>query len=235
MSLPRVGRRAPWLIALTAGVLGFALVVQVQQTRTTSGLPAAREEDLVRILDDLTSRSERLRSDIAELERTRDRISGGVDEGAAALAEARRRADVLGILAGTLPARGPGIVLTITDPERTIRAEELLDALQELRDAGAEAIELNGTRLVAASWFTGGEGAVTVEGRPLTPPYVFTAIGDPRTIAAAMDIPGGVIDVVSARAGARATVRELAEVVVDALRALPTPRYARPASDSGDS
>ena len=56
--------------------------------------------------------------------------------------------------------------------------EQLLDALQELRDAGAEAVQINDGRVGASTWFAdGASGAVTMDGRTLSRPFVITAIG----------------------------------------------------------
>ncbi len=227
--MKRLSFRSQLLVALLAGLLGFALVVQVRSAQQGSGLAGARQEDLVRILDDLTARSDRLRAEIADLERARDRLTSGVGQDAAALEESRRRADVLAILAGTAAARGPGVVVTVTDPERSVAADVLVDVLQELRDAGAEALQVNGVRLVASSYFADRAGGVVADGTALSPPYRFVAIGDPHTLADAMAIPGGVLDLVASKAGARAAVERRDSLVVDALRALSTPRYARPA------
>ncbi|MCA1822666.1 MAG: DUF881 domain-containing protein [Mycobacteriales bacterium] len=220
-------RRAPvstrWLVAALAASLGFAFVVQVRTTRGESALAGARQEDLVRILDDLTARTDRLRGEITDLERTRERLTSGFGREDAALAEARKRADALGILAGTVAAEGPGVTVEIRDPEHTVTADVLLDALQELRDAGAEAIQLNGVRLVASSYLidpAGSPGSVEVDANRVAPPYRFVAIGDADTLAEAMGIPGGVIDTVGSRAGARAIVTPRARLVVTALRPL---------------
>lgn len=223
-------RRGQALIGLIAAVLGFALVVQLRQTQQTSRFASARQEDLVRILDDLSARGERLRQEIEDLERTRDRLTGGAGQSAAALAESRRRQDVLRILAGTVAAAGPGIEFTIRDPERAVTSEVLLNTMQELRDAGAEAMQVNGVRLVGSSWFTDSRDGIVADGKPLRAPYVFRAIGDPHTLADALGIPGGVLDQVAGRGGASADVGEHTRVVVDALRPLSAPRYARAAS-----
>jgi uncharacterized protein YlxW (UPF0749 family) len=228
--MTRLRRRSQLLIGLILGVLGFALVVQLRTAQQTSRFSSARPEDLVRILDDLTARGERLRAEITELERTRDSLTGGAGQGAAALEESRRRQDVLRILAGTVAATGPGVEVTITDPERAVTSDVLLDTMQELRDAGAEAIQVNGVRLTAASWFTDSGAQVIADGTPLRAPYVFTAVGDPHTLADAMAIPGGVVDSVAGRSGAKAAVAQRDTVVVDALRSLSAPRYARAAS-----
>jgi uncharacterized protein YlxW (UPF0749 family) len=226
---PRHPRRSQALIGLTLAVLGFSFVVQLRTTHESSRFASARQEDLVRILDDLNGRGERLRLEIEDLERTRDRLTGGAGQDEAALQESRRRRDVLRILAGTVAASGPGIEVTIADPEHAVTADVLLDTMQELRDAGAEAIQVNDVRVTASTWFTDESGGVLADGKPLRAPYVFRAIGDPHTLSDAMEIPGGVVDAVGTRSGATTEVVERSRLVVDALRVLSTPRYARAA------
>ncbi|CAA9282279.1 MAG: Division initiation protein [uncultured Corynebacteriales bacterium] len=216
------------LVGLLLGLLGFALAVQVRSNTSTSGLPAARQEDLVRILDDLSSREERLRRQIAELEAARSRLSTTGDRTSTALAEARTRSTALGILAGTVPAQGPGVELSIGDPARRLTAEDLLDAVEELRAAGAEAIQVGGVRIGLDSAFTRTDRAIAVDGVPLAVPYTILAIGDPSTLATAMEIPGGVSDTAGRAGGqARITQRELVRITV--LRTPRTPRYSEPA------
>jgi uncharacterized protein YlxW (UPF0749 family) len=237
-------RRVDIAVAVLLGLLGFAAAVQVRSNQDEGVLASARQEDLVQILDDLTSRSLRLRQEITTLTATQERLTSGSGREEAAVAEARRRTQVLGILAGTVAARGPGVLVTIDDPEHKVTAEVLLDALEEMRDAGAEAIQLEGeidpitnapgsgqtVRVVASTAFVDAEdrGGVEVDGTLLVPSYRFVVIGDPATIAAALAIPGGVIDNVEQR-GARAVVARRENVLVAALRPLDRPRYARPA------
>src|SRR5664280_1107508 len=132
-------------------------------------------------------------------------------------------------------ATGAGIVLTITDPQASVRSDVLLDTMEELRDAGAEAMSVSGVRVVTSTYFLDRDSGVEVDGRLLRPPYVFLVIGDPRTLAAALDIPGGVLDTVRRRPGASAAVEQQLQVDVTALRALVTPRYARPAAAESGS
>ncbi len=209
-------------------LLGFTLAVSVRSQRTASQLATARPEDLVRVLDDLDSRSARLRTQIADLQRARDRLSvTGSD--AAALAEARKRIQDLGILAGTIAAQGPGIELTISDPRHSVAAEVLVDTVEELRDSGAETIELAGIRLGANSWIADTAQGLSVDGHPVAAPYLVRAIGDPPTMQKALQIPGGVVDTVDARPGASATIRTASTLAVRSLRSLPGAGYAQPA------
>lgn len=211
--------RAQLLVAALCGLLGFALVTQARSTGSTAGLAGARQEDLVGILNDLTARSNRLSRELDQLQATRDRLTTSSDQRAAAAAEAQRRAQTLGIIAGTLAARGPGIVLTIDDPKGKVRADVLLDALEELRDAGAEAMQIGPVRAVASTYFLDADGGVRVDGVLVRPPYRFLVIGDPRTLTAALAIPGGVADTVAAAGGgAKSAVTPTQQVLIRAVR-----------------
>jgi uncharacterized protein YlxW (UPF0749 family) len=207
-------------------VLGFALATQVQQTQQ-QGLERLREDELVRILDDVSQDANRLGNDARALEITRDRLLSGANGSAEALKAAQGRVDDLGILAGSAPAEGPGIVLTIDDPDRKVSSVLLLDALQELRDAGAEAVQIGPVRVVASTYFTDEPGGIEVSGTPVTSPYVIQAIGGSATMASAMDIPGGVSDSVR-RLGALSTVEQRDSITITALHTLEEPQYARP-------
>ena len=244
---PRL-RRVDVAVALLLAGLGFAAVVQVRSTQTDGPLATARQEDLVQILDDLSNRNDRLRAEVSALETSRSELASGRD--AAALDEARRRAQLLGVLAGTVPATGPGLLLTTTDPQGLLTADVLLDTLEELRAAGAEAVQVEGpvdlsvdasrasvgesVRVVASTAFVDGEqGGVVVDGTQLYPPYRFVVVGDPETLASAVGIPGGVVDNVEQRGGT-ALVQQAEQVEVGALRPLDAPRYARPVPQDGD-
>jgi uncharacterized protein YlxW (UPF0749 family) len=214
-------------------LLAFALVTQAHSTSNGGALAAARPQDLLTILADLQSRADRLRGQVSDLQVTEARLAGGSAGTRAALAEARQRLGTLGILTGTVAARGPGIVLTVADPKRSVTPDILLDAIEELRDAGAEALQLSGVRVVASTALTpAAGGGISVDGSTVRPPYRLVAIGDARTLSSALTIPGGVIDTVAAQPGAHAAVTSSPSVSVTALRPLTTPRYARPGPTS---
>jgi uncharacterized protein YlxW (UPF0749 family) len=156
--LIHVGRpratRGQVAVALLCGLLGFALVTQVH-SESNVGLSSARQADLVDVLDSLSAKSDQLRSQIANEQQSLSKLTGGTDQTQAALQEAQDRATTLQILAGTIGASGPGIDLHIDDPGHKVTADVLLDSLEELRDAGAEAVEIRGVQPRAGSGGTG--------------------------------------------------------------------------------
>jgi uncharacterized protein YlxW (UPF0749 family) len=164
---------------------------------------------------------------IADRQAARTRLCSTGDTASTALQEARKRSDALGSLAGTVAAPGPGVVLTFTDPDHRLAAEDLLDTVEELRAAGAEAIQVGGVRIGLDSSFTAADTGIAVDGVAVTVPYTIQAIGDPPTLATAMGIPGGVADTAK-RAGGDARTEERQQVVIRALRPVKTPRYSPP-------
>lgn len=223
MGSPRA-TRANLIVGLLAISLGFAIAAQVRQT-ALEGLANLREDELVRILDNVTQENSRLSDEIRDLEQTRSQLAAGATS-EEARAAAQARLDSIQVLSGTVAATGPGVVITITDPERRVTAALLLDTLQELRDAGAEAVEINGVRVVSSTFFTDVDGGVTVSDQRIQPPYVILAIGDPPTMAAAMDIPGGVRESVR-RLNAEAEIAQRDNLDITSLH---TPRPSQYAS-----
>jgi uncharacterized protein YlxW (UPF0749 family) len=184
-------------IGLLFLVLGLLVTLAIVRPGEDEPWRNARTEDLVQILDDLGARQDRLEAETARLTALQRDLEAGstVD----AVAEAQRQLDALQVLTGTTPVVGPGLSIVITDPEGVVDAPLLLDAVQELRDAGAEAIQVGSTRVVVDTWFADSDGAVVVNGEPLTGPVRIVAIGDPETMAAAVSIPGGLADSVRTR------------------------------------
>ncbi|PWU59303.1 hypothetical protein DLE60_17185 [Micromonospora globispora] len=223
------------MIAVLLALLGFTLVVQLKTTSTDPTLAATREEDLVRISSDLDSRERRLRQDIEALEESQRQLRSGEQGRQAALEEATRRADELGILAGTLPAVGPGLTVRFEGPDKAISSARILDAVQELRGAGAEAMQIAGSdgttvRIIASTYFVDAAGGgLTVDGRRLSGPYTITVIGDPATMRTALNIPGGVVASVQ-DAGGNVTPEDREAVEVSQLHAPITLDHARPVS-----
>jgi uncharacterized protein YlxW (UPF0749 family) len=220
--------RSQVLAAVLLALLGYAATVQIQLTHASVDFAGQRRQDLVELLDSLSGASDRAEQQINELQTTRAELQSSSSGRAAAIADARKRLDDLQILAGTIAAVGPGVTITIEDPESSVTSASLLNGIEELRDAGAEAIQLGGTvRIVASSWFAGAPGALTVDGHAVRPPYVIEAIGSAHTLSDAVGFPGGLADEI-ASLGGKVTVQEDDSVTVDALHPVEQPQYSHP-------
>ncbi|RSS72253.1 DUF881 domain-containing protein [Streptomyces sp. WAC06614] len=221
--------RAQLVVALLLFVLGLGLAIQVRSTSESSALRGARQEDLVRILDELDGRTKRLEDEKQKLEEQRKELENSSDQAEEARKQTVEKERQLGILAGTVAAQGPGITLKVSDPKGQVQSDMLLDTIQELRAAGAEAIQVNGVRVVANSYFSDENGGVAIDGRKISQPYEFRVIGKPQDLEPALNIPGGVIQTLE-KEQATATVTRSAKIVVDALRQAKQPDYARSSS-----
>jgi uncharacterized protein YlxW (UPF0749 family) len=221
------------LIGVLTLLLGFAFAVQVRTTGTGEDYSTLREEDLVRILDTLDAREDRLREQIADQRAALRQLNSDDSQSEAALQEARERAEALGILNGTVAAQGPGLVMTVRDPEGRVRVADLLDAIQELRGAGAETMQIDDVRVGVSTAVTGEPGQLRVDGVEVQSPYEIRVIGSPQDLETAMSIPGGVVDRIG-RQGGSVDIEQSPAVVVDALRQLDRPQYAQPDADDGN-
>ena len=215
------------LIGVLTLLLGFAIVVQVRANSHSDNLSGLREDDLIGILDNQNARADRLRQQISELQQTLNRLHDSGDRSSAARQQAEQQAQALGVLLGTLPAVGPGVSATVNDPGGRLNAEDLLDVVEELRGAGAEAIEFGGVRVGTGTAFTDVGTSVAVDGVVLSRPYTVLAIGEAKTLDTALNIPGGVAASIRA-AGGELTVSERTKVEITVTRQLSVPKYAEP-------
>jgi uncharacterized protein YlxW (UPF0749 family) len=212
-------------------VLGIAIATQVRQTESGDALETARPADLLVLLDSLQQREAALNTEVTELQRTLASLQASGSSDQAAIDNARARLAALSILIGTVGATGPGVILTIDDPAGGVAPETMLDVINELRAAGAEAMEIEAgnqaVRVGVDTWVVGRSGALAIDSLTLAAPYSVMAIGDPPTLAAAMNIPGGAVDSVE-RVGGTMTVAQTDHIDITTLRQ-PKPRqYAQP-------
>lgn len=239
-SLLGLGRtRSQWVFAVLAvllcALLGVAIVTQVRQNDSGDSLETARPADLLVLLDSLQQREASLNTEVADLQQTLQQLQASGSSDQAAIENAQARLAALSIQIGTVGATGPGVTLTIEDTAPGVSAETMLDVLNELRAAGAEAIEirsgppdqLTAVRVGVDTWVAGTPGALIADNVALGTPYSVLAIGDPPTLAAAMNIPGGATDSVK-RVGGSMVVQQAERIDVTALRQPKARQYAQP-------
>lgn len=217
-----ISTRSRVLIAVLCGVLGFGIAIQVRQTQDDE-FAALRQDDLVRLLDEVTQRNDDLVAERDQLLRDRSALRSGSD----AQQLAAEYQLVHGVLAGTEPVEGPGVVVTVENAGQ-VSAQTMVHMLEELRNAGAEAVEVSGQRLIASSAFVDTPDGVLVDGQRTDDPMEWRAIGDPDTMAVALNIPGGALTGFR-NAGAVVDLEQRDLVQITAIREVFEPEYAAPA------
>ena len=223
--------RAQVIFAAILLVCGLGVAMQVRTQAQETDYSTMRRADLVQLLDDLNAESRRLEGEIAELEETKRQLQGGADRERVAREQAQRRLDVLAILGGTAPAQGPGIRITIYDPNRKVTPELLLNTVEELRDAGAEVIAINNTiRVVASTSFAAGPNGIMVDNQLVTAPISIDVIGEPHALTESTRFSGGLTsEVQGSRIGGSVSVVTDEKLTITAVVNPPVNRFAKPA------
>ena len=201
------------LVVLLLVLFGVAVTTQVRAT-ATDPLESLDEAELVGLLADLRQRETELHATRSELEQEIDELQDAATSQKAAREAAQRSAIQSQILAGMIPVTGPGMVLTVTQGDSELPASLFVTTLAELRNAGAEAIELNGIRITGRSWFGEGNGGVVLDDQLITSPFVWRALGDPPTLTAALGIRGGALAQLQAF-GAGVATQEYAAMTIE--------------------
>jgi uncharacterized protein YlxW (UPF0749 family) len=211
--------RGQVVVGVLLALVGFAGVTQVRSNQVDDTYTGLREQDLIDILNGLAGTTQRAQSEIQRLEERRDELRSDTSARQAALEEARQQAEVLSVLAGTVPVRGPGVEITIEEDEGEVEVGPFIDMVQALRTAGAEAMQINGeVRVVAQTSFEAGNGGLLVDGRLLEPPYAVDVIGPPDNLVAALRFPEGPQDQFQEEDAAELTFEERGAVDVATTR-----------------
>jgi uncharacterized protein YlxW (UPF0749 family) len=217
-----------WLRACLPGliglVLGVLLVVQLQSQRAVERTTTAAGPEPMVVLSTLVKANARLRHERTTLESQLEESQS--TSGQERLTTLVEELNQLRIANGLLEVTGPGVEVHI---EASLSALEMQDLVNELRNAGAEAISLNAQRLVASSAIASRGGALVVDGQPLAPPYVFQAIGSSQDIGTALTRQGSLIMLLAqAHEGQEPVVRQRAQMVLPVYTSPTQFQYATP-------
>ena len=211
--------------ALLAAV-GFSAVTQVRANDLDNTYAGYREQDLIDVLTGLAGASQRAEAELARLETTREDLRSVTSRREAALAEAQQSLDTYSILAGLVPVTGSGIRVTISETDGEVSLESMIDTVQELRNAGAEAMSVNGeVRVIAQTSFEDAVGGLQIGDQLLAPPYVIDVIGDPTTLRSGMNFLRGPVDQL-VDDGAAVEIAEYSSLDIEVVRNPDRPEFA---------
>jgi uncharacterized protein YlxW (UPF0749 family) len=188
-------RRSQLTIAAVTFALGLLVVVQLRTQASSAAFAGLSSQDLTVLVANLDARNDQLRSEVATLERELAVRDQNTQRGEASIDELRADLRRVRLYAGLDPASGPGVSITIRGP---IDGPSVEDLVNELRNAGAEAMAIEGVRLVPGVVATGAVGAVTVGALDLGDQFTLDAIGAPDKLTGSLTRPGGIIAQLSA-------------------------------------
>jgi uncharacterized protein YlxW (UPF0749 family) len=192
----------PWQVGFAILLLlaGFLFVLQIranQALRAGAALPSRRLEDLSVLLRRQQEADRSLRDELASLRKKLDDYRTAEAGGESMTAQMRREVTDLSFVLGRQPVGGPGLVVTVAaSPRRVVtpQAQDLSAVVNELWAAGAEAMSVNGVRVLAVEGFAAARGGVRVRRWVLRDPFKIVAIGDPATLEGALLVRGGIVD-----------------------------------------
>lgn len=219
-----------FIVAVIVCAVTATAIVSARQRQADTNYQSLRRDDLVALLDSLSTQSNRLDSEISSLSATKTKLENGATAQKAAEEANQARLNSLQVLSGQVAAQGPGITVTILDPQQRLTPQLLVDAVQELRDAGAEVMQVNkSVRVVASTWFDADGTTLIADGVHLQRPIVIDAIGDPATLSGALKFRGGLASTVeSSQIGGTVLITQRDQLVIDSTRPAPQLRYAKP-------
>lgn len=217
-------RKGQLSIALVCVVLGIMIAVQFRATQgIRSNVTYQRIEDLSAQLKATQQERDALLEEVHDL-----RQKGG----------SGKEFENIKMGAGIVDLKGPGVMVTIDDSQKVakpgenpnlyvIHDDDLLKIINELRAAGAEAISVNGQRLIATSEIRCAGPTLSVNNTRYTPPYEILAIGDPKTLDNALKMRGGIVETLRFW-GIQVAISKMEKVVVPAYKSSFRFDYAQP-------
>lgn len=183
-------------VGIVLAVLGFLVVAQLRSQATDQALSSLSVQDLTELVANVTARNNQLRDEVRTLEGQRATVAATVQRGDSSAVAIRNDLNHLLAWSGAMGVTGAGVRVTVDGP---LPADALNSLLNELRNAGAEAISIGGARVVAGVVVGGAPGSLTVGGVPLPGPVELLAVGQPETLAGSLTRAGGPIAQLAAR------------------------------------
>jgi uncharacterized protein YlxW (UPF0749 family) len=194
-------------VALVAGLLGVLVVAQLNAQQAVPGLSNLSATDLTQLIANLTTGNDQLRNEIADLTGQESNLADAHDRGQTTVGDLNGDLARIRAWAGLTAVTGSGIAITVQGPIGGDGIEELVN---ELRNAGAEAIAIDGVRVVTGSVVAGSPGGLSIENDALGDAFEIRAIGSPQILTGTLTRTGGVIAQIGATyPGARLTVTPL--------------------------
>ncbi|MEJ7697790.1 MAG: DUF881 domain-containing protein [Candidatus Limnocylindrales bacterium] len=185
---PMNDRRNQLTVALVAFVLGLLVVVQLRTQASSTAFAGLSSQDLTVLVANLNARNDQLRREISTLTGELATFTQNTQRGEASVDELRADLSRVRLYAGLDPATGPGVSIVVRGP---IDGSAIEDLVNELRNAGAEAMAIDGLRVVPGVVVAGAAGSVSIEGRSLPNPFLLAAIGPSDKLTGSLTRSGG--------------------------------------------
>ncbi|HET7180771.1 MAG TPA: DUF881 domain-containing protein [Candidatus Limnocylindrales bacterium] len=201
-------------VALVAGILGVLAIGQLRGQAGVPGLSGLSSTELTQLIANLNAGNDRLRDELSDLQRQEQKLKEAHDRGQTTVGDLGTDLSRIRAWSGLTPVTGQGISILITGQ---IGGDGVEDLLNELRNAGAEGIAVDGVRIVTGSVVAGAPDGLSVENHAIGATFEIRAIGSPQILTGTLTRTGGVIaQVTSTYEAAQITVTPIESMTLPA-------------------
>lgn len=225
--------KTKWQLTLTIAFtcLGLLLSMQFRTHKALSDdLNSQSNETLAAIAKNLSTKYYGLIQEVWDLRTQLKMLEQSADESKTIFEAMTMEQQKLAVAVSSIPVEGPGLVITVPENDQNYFGyQDIIDIVNELWNAGAEAISVNGERVSSITAFTPADELSTImlNGRKLSYPYIIEAIGEPEALEKGISIPSGIIDNLRAVYKIPLEIKQLDKLRLHSAY-VPTYKYARP-------
>lgn len=182
--------RSQLTVAVVAAILGLLVVIQLRGQTGGSELQSMTAQELTSIVANQNAGNDRLRAEVTTLQNQLAELQADRANGATSVGQIESELGRIRAWTGLDAIAGRGVQITINGE---IDAAAVDDLLNELRNAGAEAITIDDIRVIAKTSISGVPGSLDVDGFLLRDPFTIRAIGRPEALVGSLTRVGGII------------------------------------------
>lgn len=239
-----------FVILILAFLIGIIISVQISTTEGSAvgGLiPSSMAESLEQQLKEVRAEKEAIMQEYLDLEARLKEIEQKNLSEDALMQAATKDLERYKMSSGVVDVYGPGIVVTIDDPIPTednpgdgystimLRYDLLLSLVNKLKDAGAEAISINGQRIITTTEISLAGDNVNINTVPTAPPYTIKALGNPQTLESTLTIRYGIVETMRNNYGLQVELAKHEEIEIPRYNGVIKFRYAKPVDTSTET
>jgi uncharacterized protein YlxW (UPF0749 family) len=218
-----IGPGSRLTVTLVAALLGVLVIGQLRGQANVPGLSALSATELTQLIANLSAGNDLLRAEVADLTQREATLNATEDRGETTVDDLTEDLAAIRAWSGVTAVAGPGIAITVRGG---IGGDGIDELLNELRNAGAEAISVEGVRVVSGIVVAGAPGDLSIANQALGETFEIRAIGSPQILTGTLTRTGGVI----AQIGATYPLSTITVTPVDSLTLPATDRSLTPTS-----
>jgi len=234
-----------FFIGIMCIILGIVLALQfriVQDRYLEGAIPSQRALELESELKKIKLEKENLLNELSVYEKRLKEIEETAASENILIKNMKSELEKYKILAGFTTVKGPGVQVVIDDPPKdsqysseistiTIRYDLLLSLINVLNAAGAEALSINGQRVLSKTEIHYANNSVTINNIPTVPPFIIKAIGNSDTLESALNFRFGVVWDMRENYGLQVNIKKEDEIIIDRYNDIIKFKYAQPVEE----